>query len=329
MVEAVWCDAGAHTRGRLLLVVHHLAVDAVSWRIIAADLATAWQQTVTTGTAAAERPTAAAALSAVTTSYRRWALLLASQARGAAREAELPLWEAALNTPIRSWDTGRSIPTWTPPTGRGPWSPAFPPPGPNPCSPPSPPSSTPGWRTSCSRVSPSPSVHGARSGRPPRRAPAGRHRRTPRPGGPRPRADRRGRRPVPYGRLVHQPLPGQARPRTRRCPRPGNFDAPLVERALKRVKEQLRTILDHGVGYGMLRHLNPDTRPRLATAPEPQIGFNYLGRYAASPVGGVRTPTGTWCSTAAGRAARTRTCLSITSSTSTHTPKTCPTALAW
>ena len=30
------------TPGRLLLVVHHLAVDGVSWRILAQDLATAW-----------------------------------------------------------------------------------------------------------------------------------------------------------------------------------------------------------------------------------------------------------------------------------------------
>lgn len=47
---------------------------------------------------------------------------------------------------------------------------------------------------------------------------------------------------------------------------------------------------DHGVGHGMLRHLNPATRPRLATGTEPQIGFNYLGRYAAShgtPDGGT------------------------------------------
>ncbi|WP_033018482.1 condensation domain-containing protein, partial [Streptomyces rimosus] len=44
--------------------------------------------------------------------------------------------------------------------------------------------------------------------------------------------------------------------------------------ALKRVKEQLRAIPDHGIGYGLLRHLNPETEEALASAPAPQIGFN-------------------------------------------------------
>jgi aspartate racemase len=51
--------------------------------------------------------------------------------------------------------------------------------------------------------------------------------------------------------------------------------------ALKLVKEQLRAIPDKGIGYGLLRHLNPATAPQLAAAPEPQIGFNYLGRVGA------------------------------------------------
>ncbi|MFD1047001.1 condensation domain-containing protein [Kibdelosporangium lantanae] len=48
--------------------------------------------------------------------------------------------------------------------------------------------------------------------------------------------------------------------------------------ALKQVKEQLRAIPDNGIGYGLLRHLNPQTSPVLARYAEPQIGFNYLGR---------------------------------------------------
>jgi amino acid adenylation domain-containing protein/non-ribosomal peptide synthase protein (TIGR01720 family) len=51
--------------------------------------------------------------------------------------------------------------------------------------------------------------------------------------------------------------------------------------ALKRIKEQLRAIPDHGIGYGLLRYLNPDTAPVLARLPQPQISFNYLGRFAA------------------------------------------------
>ena len=42
MVQAVWFDAGAAEAGRLLLTIHHLAVDGVSWRILVPDLAAAW-----------------------------------------------------------------------------------------------------------------------------------------------------------------------------------------------------------------------------------------------------------------------------------------------
>jgi hypothetical protein len=42
MVQAVWFDAGTAEAGRLLLTIHHLAVDGVSWRILAPDLAAAW-----------------------------------------------------------------------------------------------------------------------------------------------------------------------------------------------------------------------------------------------------------------------------------------------
>ncbi|HEX4582725.1 MAG TPA: amino acid adenylation domain-containing protein, partial [Acidobacteriaceae bacterium] len=43
---------------------------------------------------------------------------------------------------------------------------------------------------------------------------------------------------------------------------------------LKQVKEQLRKVPDNGVGYGLLRYLNPETAPILATLPRPQISFN-------------------------------------------------------
>src|SRR5262249_14339616 len=39
MLQAVWFDAGADAAGRLLLAIHHLAVDGVSWRILVPDLA--------------------------------------------------------------------------------------------------------------------------------------------------------------------------------------------------------------------------------------------------------------------------------------------------
>jgi non-ribosomal peptide synthase protein (TIGR01720 family) len=54
-----------------------------------------------------------------------------------------------------------------------------------------------------------------------------------------------------------------------------------VGTAIKRVKEHLRQIPDHGIGYGLLRYLNPATRTELEDLPVPQIVFNYLGRVEA------------------------------------------------
>ena len=51
---------------------------------------------------------------------------------------------------------------------------------------------------------------------------------------------------------------------------------------VKRTKECLRAMPDKGLGYGMLRYLNPQTALMLATAPMPQLEFNYLGRFPVS-----------------------------------------------
>ncbi|MFD0447514.1 condensation domain-containing protein [Streptomyces indonesiensis] len=53
----------------------------------------------------------------------------------------------------------------------------------------------------------------------------------------------------------------------------------VAGRAIKRIKEQLRAVPGDGLGYGMLRYLNPETAPALTTLPTAQIGFNYLGRF--------------------------------------------------
>jgi non-ribosomal peptide synthase protein (TIGR01720 family) len=49
--------------------------------------------------------------------------------------------------------------------------------------------------------------------------------------------------------------------------------------AIKQIKEQLREMPDHGLGYGLLRYLNGTTRAELAGLPRPQLGFNYFGRF--------------------------------------------------
>ncbi|MCM3925776.1 condensation domain-containing protein [Frankia sp. AiPs1] len=63
---------------------------------------------------------------------------------------------------------------------------------------------------------------------------------------------------------------------------------PAAGTVIKRVKEHLRSLPDHGIGYGMLRHLDPDSAAQLAARPVPQIGFNYLGRFEAPGGAGWR-----------------------------------------
>ncbi|MGH8345453.1 MAG: SDR family oxidoreductase, partial [Pseudomonas sp.] len=49
--------------------------------------------------------------------------------------------------------------------------------------------------------------------------------------------------------------------------------------ALKVVKERLRVMPDGGIGYGMLRYANFRVAPILAKVGQPQVLFNYLGRF--------------------------------------------------
>ncbi|WP_344016442.1 non-ribosomal peptide synthase/polyketide synthase [Pseudonocardia xinjiangensis] len=84
MLQAVWFDAGPDRPGRLLLVLHHLVVDGVGWRILLEDLAAA---------ASGGRP------APVPVPYREWAARVAADATSPQREAELPLWTGLLGAP--------------------------------------------------------------------------------------------------------------------------------------------------------------------------------------------------------------------------------------
>ncbi|WP_444543688.1 non-ribosomal peptide synthase/polyketide synthase [Nocardia takedensis] len=53
--------------------------------------------------------------------------------------------------------------------------------------------------------------------------------------------------------------------------------------AIKAIKEQLLAVPDKGIGYGLLRHLDPESGARVA-GPLGQISFNYLGRVSAGGV---------------------------------------------
>ncbi len=86
MLSALWV-AGA---GQLVLIVHHLAVDAVSWRILAEDLNIAWAQ---------HHAGAPVALPTGGTSFARWSALLAEHARAAEVTDLAEVWRHVAATP--------------------------------------------------------------------------------------------------------------------------------------------------------------------------------------------------------------------------------------
>ncbi|HEX7242024.1 MAG TPA: amino acid adenylation domain-containing protein, partial [Longimicrobiaceae bacterium] len=87
LLRAVHFDAGPERPGRLLLVVHHLAVDGVSWRILVEDLERAVSQL-----ARGEE----ASLPAKTTSFRAWAERLRAHTGLPETRAERDAWLAAI-----------------------------------------------------------------------------------------------------------------------------------------------------------------------------------------------------------------------------------------
>ncbi|MFC6010320.1 amino acid adenylation domain-containing protein [Nocardia lasii] len=65
--------------------------------------------------------------------------------------------------------------------------------------------------------------------------------------------------------------------------------------AVKAVKEQVRAVPHRGIGFGLLRHLDPDSAAEL-TGSLGQIGFNYLGRLSTGdvPTDHSWLPTADW-----------------------------------
>ncbi|OBF01958.1 non-ribosomal peptide synthetase, partial [Mycobacterium sp. ACS4054] len=98
MLSALWV---ADT-GQLVLMVHHLAVDAVSWRILLEDINVAWAQ---------RRSGRPITLPAGGTSFQRWAALLAEHARRPAVVNQAEAWRqvavtrAPLPGPVPQIDT--------------------------------------------------------------------------------------------------------------------------------------------------------------------------------------------------------------------------------
>ena len=86
MLAALW----AADSGRLVLIVHHLAVDGVSWRILLEDLNIAWAQ---------HHGGQSIALPAGGTSFGRWSALLAEYAHAPTVVAQVDAWRQVAATP--------------------------------------------------------------------------------------------------------------------------------------------------------------------------------------------------------------------------------------
>ncbi|MEU1544735.1 amino acid adenylation domain-containing protein [Nocardia sp. NPDC005745] len=245
----VWIDrAGAAPL--LWLVLHHLVTDGVSWRILLPDLATA---------------ALGGELAPVGTSFRRWAH--GQHEHAVTRTGELPLWQRVLATP-------------DPALGSAPMDPAL---------------DVVGTMAHLSTVVPQDVAHTVLSTAPDRfhcgaddvllagLALA--------------LARWRGRTSTLFTLEGHgrseSVVPGADVARTVgwfTSVYPAAVDLTGIDvadafaggaaagAAIKATKEQLRTLPDKGIGYGMLRYLVPETAAALADAPTPQISFNYLGR---------------------------------------------------
>jgi amino acid adenylation domain-containing protein/non-ribosomal peptide synthase protein (TIGR01720 family) len=264
MAQAVWFDAGPAERGWLLIVIHHLVVDGVSWRILLPDLASGWQ---------------AGRLEPVPVSFRRWAGRLAAAAADAGLvERELPVWREVLARRDPALGGRRLDPETDHPRTRRSLAVHVP------------------AQVSAGLLAEVPAAFHAGVND---ALLAGLtvavgwwRRRHGWSDGTAVLADVEG-----HGR-DEDVLPGADLSRTvgwftsmypvRLDPGAVDWNQVCAGRAdaglaVKRVKEQLRAIPGHGTGFGLLRYLNPRTGPELAALGSPQIGFNYLGRF--TPVG--------------------------------------------
>ncbi|WP_432140461.1 amino acid adenylation domain-containing protein [Streptomyces sp. bgisy084] len=269
VLQLVWYDAGDAAPGLLQILIHHLAVDGVSWRILLPDLRTAWE---------AAGDGRAPAFAEVRTSFRQWAQRLTESAQEPRWEDGLGVWTSVLGDPaaaalpgVRPVDprtdtaeTVRHLTLGLPTERLEPLLTTVPA----------------AFHANVNDVLLTGFALAVLEWR-------------------RRRGDRsasgvlvdlegHGREDI----LEGADLSATAGWFTSLYPAllaPAAVDwaelragGPGVGAALKAVKEQLRALPGNGVSYGMLRYLNPGTAPRLAELPAPRLGFNYLGRFAAA-----------------------------------------------
>ncbi|MER7848673.1 amino acid adenylation domain-containing protein [Kitasatospora sp. NPDC096077] len=260
VLRAVWFDAGDDREGRLLLTVHHLAVDGVSWRTLLPGLATAYRALAEDGEPALE-PEAH--------SLRSWSEDLLTHAQGRARTAEAAHWRTALAGPAGplaelaadperdTVATVRTLRRVLPAERTAPLLTEVPK----------------AFGAGVDDVLLAGLVLGVAAARPG--------------GAPALQVDLEG-----HGRGGH----GDHTPDlagtvgwfttvhpvrldlTGTDPAEALTGGPAAGQALKLVKEQLRAAPDKGLGFGLLRHLNAQTAPLLAACPRSQVLFNYRGR---------------------------------------------------
>ena len=298
MIQVAWLDRGPARPGRLVLVIHHLVVDGVSLRILLEDLATGGAQAAVRPAAGAadpgldavdaSGPAAGAAdpgLDAVDASgqapvlepchmsFLRWAQLLAAQAHDPARTAELATWTAMLggeDPPLsdRALDPARDtvggcrelrLPLPTPVEPLLTSVPAA-------------------FHAGVDDVLLCALALAVTSWR---------RRRGQEDGAVLVDLEGHGRQEQAVGGVDLSRTVGWFTTVFPVRLDIGGIDVsealaggPAAGQALKRVKEQLRAVPDHGLGFGLLRYLNPKTAPVLAGLASPQIAFNYLGRFS-------------------------------------------------
>ncbi|MCQ9133436.1 non-ribosomal peptide synthetase, partial [Streptomyces hilarionis] len=246
LVRAVWFDAGTEP-GRLLLLVHHLAVDGVSWQPLLGDLRAAWE---------------GEALEPVGTSFRRWSALLTEEAHR--RTGELPFWRSVLETPDPLLGDRPLDPATDVRADAGTLT-----------------LTLPADVTEALLTSVPAAVHaGVRDVLVTGLAlavAAWRGRRGADAGALLLELEGHGREDIVPGLDLSRTVGWFTSAFPVRVD-PGGADG---VRALKRVKEQLHAVPGNGIGYGLLRHRNAGTAGELAAYGRPQLGFNYLGRHDA------------------------------------------------
>jgi non-ribosomal peptide synthase protein (TIGR01720 family) len=84
LLRVVYMTLGAGRPGRLLIIVHHLVMDGISWRILLQDMFTAYEQ-LSRGSAVALPPK--------TTSFQAWAKGLAEWSRSEQSHAGFSYWQ--------------------------------------------------------------------------------------------------------------------------------------------------------------------------------------------------------------------------------------------